>query len=261
MDIKDTITTLLRDGFILVFNQDKLDIVKTAKSLKKAGINNMEVTCRINHPLEKLSRLRKELPDFAAGSASLIDWPEMLAVYNKANPQDPLPAVDEVVTAGANYLVSAVNFSDACYKKYASKIPIIPGCGTATEVVSQYSKGANLCKIFPAKELGGPAFVKAVDPALHKIISLVPTGGTNAENIPDYINAGVLVLGGSFSMIDKATMKKIIDEQDYELLAKELTTIKHLIDRWRKEKYPGLDFVRATLEQISRATGRNFNLD
>lgn len=261
MDIKDTITTLLRDGFILVFNQDKLDIVKTAGALKKAGINNMEVTCRISHPLEKLSRLRKELPDFAAGSASLIDWPQMLAVYNKANPQDPLPAVDEVVAAGANYLVSAVNFSDACYKKYAGKIPIIPGCGTATEVVSQYSKGANLCKIFPAKQLGGPAFVKAIDPAIHKTISLVPTGGTNAENIPDYINAGVLVLGGSFSMIDKATMKKIIDEQDYELLAKELTTIKLLIDRWRKEKYPDLDFASATLEQISRATGRNFNLN
>jgi 2-dehydro-3-deoxyphosphogluconate aldolase/(4S)-4-hydroxy-2-oxoglutarate aldolase len=261
MDIKETIITLLRDGFILVFNQDKLDIVKTAEALMKAGVNNMEVTCRISHPLEKLSRLRKELPDFAAGSASLIDWPKMLAIYNKANPQDPLPTVGEVVAAGANYLVSAVNFSDACYKKYADKIPIIPGCGTATEVVSQYSKGANLCKIFPAKELGGPAFVKAIDPAIHKTISLVPTGGTNAENIPDYINAGVLVLGGSFSMIDKATMKKIIDEQDYELLGKELTTIKHLIDRLRKEKYPDLDFTEATLEQISRATGRNFNLN
>ena len=30
MNIKSTITTLLRDGFILVFNQDKLDVVKTA---------------------------------------------------------------------------------------------------------------------------------------------------------------------------------------------------------------------------------------
>jgi len=193
MDIKDTITTLLKDGFILVFNQNKLDIVKTAEALLKAGINNMEVTCRINKPLEKLARLRKELPDFAAGTASLIDWPEMLDVYNKANPQDPLPSVQEVVDAGACYLVSAVNFSGASYKKYAGRLPIIPGCGSATEVVSQFSKGANLCKIFPAKQLGGPAFVKAIDPAIHKTISLVPTGGTNAENIGQYIDAGVPV--------------------------------------------------------------------
>ena len=261
MDIKGTITTLLRDGFILVFNQDKLDIVKTAEALIKAGVNNMEVTCRINKPLEKLARLHKELPDFAAGSASLIDSPAMLDVYNKANPQDPLPSVQQVVDAGACYLVSAINFRAESFKKFAGTVPMIPGCGSATEVVKQFSKGANLCKIFPAKQLGGPGFIKAIDPAIHKTISLVPTGGTNPGNIPDYIDVGVLVLGGSFSMVEKATMKKIIDEKDYELLAEELTKIKQLIDKLRAEKYPDIDFATASVEQISRATGRNFNID
>lgn len=261
MEIKNAITTLLRDGFILVFNQDKLDIVKTAESLIKAGVNNMEVTCRIRKPLEKLSRLRKELPDFVTGAASLIDWPGMLDVYNKVNPDAPLPSVAQVVDAGACYLVSAVNFSDAGYEKFAGRIGMIPGCGTATEIVSQFSKGANLCKVFPAKELGGPAFVKAIDPALHKTISLVPTGGTNAGNIPDYIDAGVLVLGGSFSMMDKPVMKKIIDEQDYGLLAEELKKVKELIDKLRAAKYPDINFASASLEQISKITGRNFNIN
>jgi 2-dehydro-3-deoxyphosphogluconate aldolase/(4S)-4-hydroxy-2-oxoglutarate aldolase len=261
MDIKSTITTLLRDGFILVFNQDKLDIVKTAEALMKAGVNNMEVTCRINKPLEKLARLHKELPDFAAGSASLIDSPAMLDVYNKAHPQDPLPSVQEVADAGACYLVSAINFRDESFEKFAGKLPMIPGCGSVTEVVSQFSKGANLCQRVPAKQLGGPGFVKAIDPAIHKTISLVPTGGTNPGNIPDYIDAGVLVLGGSFSMIEKDTTKKIIDEQDYNLLAEELTRIKQLIDRLRTEKYPDINFATASIEQISRTTGRNFNLN
>jgi len=260
MDIKGTITTLLRDGFILVFNQDKLDVVKTAEALIKAGVNNMEVTSRIKQPLEKLSRLRKELPDFATGSASLIDSPQMLELYNKAHPEDPLPSLDQVVDTGACYLVSAINFSDAGFEKFTGRIPMIPGCGSATEIVSQFSKGANLCKVFPAKQLGGPAFIKAIDPAIHKIISLVPTGGTNPENIPDYIVAGVLVLGGSFSMIDKATMKKIIDEQNYELLAGELKKIKQLIDNLRAEKYHDIDFSSASIEQISWSTGRNFNI-
>lgn len=259
MNIKSTIETLLKDGFILVFNQDKLDVVKTAEALMKAGINNMEVTCRIKKPLEKMSRLRKKLPDFATGSASLIDSPQMLELYNKAHPEDPLPSVAQVVDAGACYLVSAINFSDAGFEKYAGRIPMIPGCGSATEIVSQFSKGANLCKIFPARQLGGPAFVKAIDPAIHKTISLVPTGGTNPGNIPDYIDAGVLVLGGSFSMIEKSTMKKIIDEQDYELLAGELKKIKELIDKLRVDKYPGIDFASASIEKISQATGRNFN--
>ena len=260
MDIKSTITTLLKDGLILVFNQDRLDVVKTAEALIKAGVNNMEVTCRISKPLEKIERLRKELGDFVAGAASLIDWPGMLDVYNKANPQDPLPTLKQAVDAGASFLVSAANFRDDSYQKFAGKIALIPGCGSATEVVSQFSKGANLCKIFPAKQLGGPAFIKAIEPAIHKIISLVPTGGTNASNIPGYIDVGVLVLGGSFSMIEKATMQKIIDEQDYNLLAEELTVVKHLIDKLRAEKYPNLDFAGASLEQISQATGRDFNI-
>jgi len=260
MDIKTTITTLLRDGFILVFNQDKLDVVKTAEALMKVGVNNMEVTCRISKPLKKLGRLRSELPDFVAGVASLIDSKEMLDVYNKMNPQDPLPSVQEVADAGACYLVSAGNFSDETFKKFSARVPVIPGCGSVTEIISQFSRGANLCKIFPAKQLGGPAFVKAIDPAIHKTISLVPTGGTNAENIPDYIEAGVLVLGASFSMIEKAAMKKIIDEQDYALLAEELTKVKQLIDKLRKEKYPDIDFAAASIEQISRITGRNFNI-
>ncbi|OHB64187.1 MAG: hypothetical protein A2Y77_06280 [Planctomycetes bacterium RBG_13_62_9] len=260
MEIKTVITTLLRDGFILVFNQDKLDIVKTAEALLAAGIGNMEVTCRISKPLEKLARLRRELPAFVAGSASLIDWPGMLAIYNKAHADDPLPTLQQVVDAGACYLVSAVNFSDDGYNKFAGRVAMIPGCGSATEVVTQFGKGANLCKVFPAKELGGPAFVEAIDPALHKTISLVPTGGTNAANIPDYITAGVLALGGSFSMIEKATMQKIVKEQDYKLLAKELGAVKQVIDRARAQKYANLDFTRASLEQISQATGRNFNV-
>ncbi len=60
MEVADVLQTILRDGFILVFNQDKLDIVKTADALMKAGVNNMEVTCRISKPLEKLELLRSQ---------------------------------------------------------------------------------------------------------------------------------------------------------------------------------------------------------
>jgi len=258
--IESCIEILLRDGYILVFNQDKLDIVKTAEALQAAGIRNMEVTCRIQRPLEKIRRLRDTLPDFAIGAASLVDFPAVLGVYNQAHPNDPLPSVAQVVEAGVDYLVSAGNFSDETYEQFAGRMSLIPGCGTATEILDQYARGANLCKVFPAKQLGGPGFVKAVDPALHKIISLVPTGGTNADNIPDYIAAGVLVVGGSFSMVEKETMQRILSEQDYDLLAEEFKKIKHLIDTLRSRQWPDLNFSQATPNDISRATGRCFNL-
>jgi hypothetical protein len=61
-------------------------------------------------------------------------------------------------------------------------------------------------------------------------------------------------------MIEKVTMKKIIDEQDYDLLARELIQIKQLIDQRRAAKYADIDFAQATVEHISKVTGRNFNL-
>jgi 2-dehydro-3-deoxyphosphogluconate aldolase/(4S)-4-hydroxy-2-oxoglutarate aldolase len=259
MAAKDTLTRLLNDGFILVFNQDKLDVVRTAEALIQAGIHNMEVTCRIKRPLDKLSQLRGRLPDFVAGAASLIDQPEILRIFNQANPQDPLPSVRLAVEAGACYLVSAMNFSDRTYQAYSAQLPIIPGCSTVTEIVSQFAMGANLCKVFPAKELGGAEFIKAVDPAIHKTISMIPTGGTSAQNIPDYVEAGVLVFGGSFSMIDKAKMNMIVEQQDYGLLAAELAAIKQLIDTLRASKYRRIDITKASIEEISCATGRNFN--
>jgi len=260
MDIRQTLGTLLRDGFILVFNQDKLDVVKTARALIKAGIGNMEVTCRIRRPLEKIKRLKSELPDFAVGAASLIDFPEVLALYNRSHGDDPLPSVEEVVASGADYVVSAANFRPETFRRYRGTLPIIPGCATVTEILAQFSLGANFCKVFPAKEVGGPAYVAAIDPAIHKTISLVPTGGTTGANIPDYFAAGVLVVGGSFSQIDKQSMAQIVGGQDYDLLASELRKIKDLIDAARARQWPGIDFKTASFDQIGRATGRNFNI-
>ena len=55
-------------------------------------------------------------------------------------------------------------------------------------------------------------------------------------------------------------MKKIIDEADFPLLTEQLTKAKQLIDKLRSEKYPDIDFATASVEQISRITGRNFNI-
>jgi hypothetical protein len=44
-------------------------------------------------------------------------------------------------------------------------------------------------------------------------------------------------------------MKKIVDEQDYQLLAGELKNIKELIDKLRADKYPCMDFTSESLDQ------------
>lgn len=258
--VTDTLETLVRDGFILVYNSETLDIVKTAEALQQAGIHNMEVTCRIQDAAAKLRRLKQELPGFKAGAASLIDYPATLAKFNaQAKTGKTLPSIVEMVDSGADYLVSAVNFRAASFAKYAAVLPMIPGCATASEVLAQYELGAAFCKLFPASLVGGVKWLDAVEPAIHRLIPIMPTGGTSMENIPDYANTGTLVFGGSFSMIAKDTLKTIESQQDYGLLAAEFRKIKLAIDAARSAKWPALDFASASLAEIERVTGRFFN--
>lgn len=240
----ETLETILRDGFILVFNSETLDVVETARALQEAGVRNMEVTCRIKDAPGKLRALKKALPKFKAGAASLLD-------VDRRPPG--LPSVKEMVDAGADFLVSAVNFRPQTYRDHGGRLPIIPGCGSANEIVTQHQLGANLCKLFPAAQLGGPKFLEAIDPAIHRRVSVMPTGGTTEANIPDYVAAGALVLGGSFSMLSKE------EQSDYGRLAAGFKRVKALIDAKRAAKYPALDFKTADLTAFSTLTGRDFN--
>lgn len=255
-----TLETLVRDGFILVYNSETLDIVETAKALQKAGIDNMEVTCRIKDAAAKLKRLKQEVPGFKAGAASLLDYPTTVARFNAKNPGKQLPSIDAMIDSGADYLVSAVGFRAETFAKYSAKLPMIPGCATGTEVLTQYELGASFCKLFPASLVGGVKWLDAVEPAIHRVISIMPTGGTTLENIPDFANTGTLIFGGSFSMIAKDTLTQIETKQDYALLASEFTKIKQVIDAARAKKYPAINFKTATLAEIEKATGRDFNV-
>lgn len=257
-----TLETLVRDGFLLVYNSETLDIVETARALQKAGINNMEVTCRIRNAVERLRLLKRELPEFKAGAASLMDFPHAQERFNarKEDPAKRLPGITEMVDAGADYLVSAMAFRAETYATYGHRLPIIPGCATPSELLSQYELGASFCKLFPASLVGGVKWIEAVDPAIHRFIPIMPTGGTTCDNIPDYVKAGTLIFGGSFSMIPKDVLRKIEAEQDYGLLSEEFRKIKDVIDTARDKQYPGLDFASASLSEIEAATGRVFNV-
>ena len=137
---------------------------------------------------------------------------------------------------------------------------MIAGCGTVSEIIEQSARGAHFCKVFPAAQLGGASFIRAIDPAIHNRISLIPTGGTSLGNMGDYISAGVLVLGGSFSMIEESTLKQIIDEQDYALLGNEFKSIKKQIDTLRGGQWPTINWPQVSVAEISQITGRDFNI-
>jgi 2-dehydro-3-deoxyphosphogluconate aldolase/(4S)-4-hydroxy-2-oxoglutarate aldolase len=78
---------------------------------------------------------------------------------------------------------------------------------TPTEILTAWNAGADMVKVFPAAQLGGPEYIKAIRGPLPQIL-LVPTGGVNLQNAGAFIKAGCAALGAGGELVDKKALKE-----------------------------------------------------
>lgn len=107
--------------------------------------------------------------------------------------------VGPAAEAGASFAVTPT-FSeaviDACT---ALDLPVISGAATPTEILNAFEAGASAVKVFPAEQLGGPSFVRAILRPLGNP-PLVPTGGVTPENVLGYLQSGAVAVGAGSSL-------------------------------------------------------------
>jgi len=99
---------------------------------------------------------------------------------------------------------------------------VVPGALTPTEVLSAWDAGADFVKVFPAGNVGGPRYIKALKaPFPH--IELVPTGGVNLETATDFLLAGAAALGVGAELVDAKALAagrlEVIEENARKFLA------------------------------------------
>jgi 2-dehydro-3-deoxyphosphogluconate aldolase / (4S)-4-hydroxy-2-oxoglutarate aldolase len=68
------------------------------------------------------------------------------------------------------------------------------------------SAGAEVVKIFPCGNVGGPKYLKALRGPFPNV-ALIPTGGVNATNAADYFAAGAFALGVGADLVDLAALR------------------------------------------------------
>ncbi|MEJ2663007.1 MAG: bifunctional 4-hydroxy-2-oxoglutarate aldolase/2-dehydro-3-deoxy-phosphogluconate aldolase, partial [Spirochaetia bacterium] len=98
-------------------------------------------------------------------------------------------------------------------------VPYMPGCGTVSEIQQAHALGVEICKIFPAAAVGGPAFVKAVMGPC-PWTSLMPTGGVNPtrESLSAWFEAGVSCVG----MGSKLITRELLAKKDFQGISKNI---------------------------------------
>ena len=83
---------------------------------------------------------------------------------------------------------------------------IMPGALTPTEVLTAWEAGADVVKVFPCGNVGGPKYIKALKGPLPQV-EMAPTGGVNLETVGEFLKAGACACGVGSELIDAATIK------------------------------------------------------
>jgi len=149
-----------------------------AEAAKEAGITALEITLDSERPFDTIQALAEDHPGLSIGAGT---------VHSAAQ-------VDQAVDAGARYIVSPHLDIEVMAAAAAAGVTSVPGAATPTEVWRATRAGADLVKLFPARELGGPAFVEAILGPLDRP-ALVPTGGVGPSNAAAFLEAGSTALG------------------------------------------------------------------
>ncbi|GGK91824.1 2-dehydro-3-deoxyphosphogluconate aldolase/(4S)-4-hydroxy-2-oxoglutarate aldolase [Curtobacterium luteum] len=102
--------------------------------------------------------------------------------------------VDEAAALGATFAVSPHTDPAIGERAHERGLGWYPGAATPTEIVTAWRHGARAVKVFPAAQLGGPAFLKQVLAPLD-FVDVVPTGGIGIDDAADYLSAGAVAVG------------------------------------------------------------------
>jgi 2-dehydro-3-deoxyphosphogluconate aldolase/(4S)-4-hydroxy-2-oxoglutarate aldolase len=113
---------------------------------------------------------------------------------------------EQCLRAGAEFLVSPGLATSVLSTARASEKLAIPGALTPTELMSALDQGAQLVKIFPCGNVGGPKYLRSLK-APFPDARLIPTGGVNAANAGDFFAAGAFALGVGADLVDATALR------------------------------------------------------
>ena len=163
--------------------------VPLGEALLAGGIDVVEITLRTDAGLGAIRRLAA-LPDLHVGAGSVL-VPEQ---------------VDEVVAAGARFVVSPGLSVDVVGRCRTIGVPALPGVATATDLMTAAALGLSEVKFFPAGLLGGPAAIRALAAPFTRM-AFMPSGGVSADTMADYLAVpAVPAVSGSW-MVDPALLR------------------------------------------------------
>ena len=176
----------------LFYHGDPDTAIKVMQAVYQGGIPLMEFTNRGSGAFEVFEKLHayrtSNQPEMLLGIGSIVD----------------APTAEQFIAAGADFVVSPLLNQKVVKTCSERNIVHIPGCSTLSEIYQAEVWGAEMVKVFPAQQLGGPAYIKAIKGPC-PWLSIMVTGGVKAtkEDLQAWHDAGAEGFGLGSDLISK----------------------------------------------------------
>lgn len=202
MQVLDAIVST---GTVPVYYNKDVEIAKqVVKACYEGGVRAFEFTNRGDFAHEVFAELikfaTKECPELVLGVGSIVDA-GTASLY---------------LQLGANFVVGPLfnpEIAKVCNRRL---VPYTPGCGSVSEIGFAQEVGCDLCKIFPAGNVGGPSFVKNIKaPMPWSMIMATGAVEPTEENLSAWFKAGVTCVG----MGSKLFPKEMIAAGNWEAIS------------------------------------------
>ncbi|MDR0560526.1 MAG: bifunctional 4-hydroxy-2-oxoglutarate aldolase/2-dehydro-3-deoxy-phosphogluconate aldolase [Prevotellaceae bacterium] len=211
--------TIFETGMLPIFYHKDTETIKNViKACYKGGVRVFEFTNRGDFAHEVFSELVKwantECPDLILGVGTVVDA-GTAALY---------------LQCGTNFVVSPLLNPDIFKVCNRRQVAYVPGCGTVSEIGYAQELGAEIVKIFPAGNVGGPSFVKNMKAPMPWTRIMV-TGGVEPteDNLSQWFKAGVDCVGIGSSIFPK----ELIANQNWDEIGKVCENALSLIKKLR----------------------------
>ncbi len=179
-------------GIVPVVRAETPELARgAADAVTAGGIPIVEITMTVPGAVSVIEQLSNAVGDSVLiGAGTVLD---------KATAADCL-------RAGARFLVSPGFDRETVEFAAEQGVLMMAGALTPTEAITAWKAGSDIVKIFPAGNVGGPAYIKALKAALPRI-PMIPTGGVSLSTAGPFLHAGAEALGVGGDLVSGAKLK------------------------------------------------------
>ena len=187
------LSTLREVGIIPVIRADSADAAKAVvDALVEAGLNVAEITMTVPRAIDAIASVAKHFGDkMLIGAGTVTD----------------AETTKRALDAGAEFIVSPCLVPDVIDAAHRADVAVLPGALTPTEVFEAFRLGGDMIKVFPAQNLGGASYLRALRGPFPQI-PLVPTGGVTIDNVREMFDAGAAAVGVGSELISKDALAR-----------------------------------------------------